>query len=425
MTATPRRTRWHHAATIALLVAWGPLFRALLDKGWMQLGGLTLVGQWAQLQGLAELVSAPAMAGIGVGLTVLTAQRDRSQHLPLLYGAAGVCGLMTAPLMLSVWLWPSEIGSWLQLDASLHHWLGWVATSGWLGMVWGLLSSLGLGQHAQGRVLVLSVATGLPTLIALLLTMVVDAHPADALGTVILTGVVVGSAGALGGLIHGLLWWRRTTRAWQQLRAVLRPVLRYTPAGIAVGLLTPLSVLAIRSSLAQHMDWEAAGTATALWRASDWVLSGAVGVLYYHHLPQLSRHVTEGNLASQLPRVLRQILWPGALALVLLWWMQGWLLPLLYDTRMQVSPLASAAFWAGDFMRVVSAVFLFALYALHASKAIAWGEWLSQPLLAGLLMLGAAQSLLWTGLAHWATYVVYAAFNACVVIGLLKHQLPK
>ncbi len=55
----------------------------MLDKGWMQLGGLTLVGQWAQLQGLAELVSAPAMAGIGVGLTVLTAQRDRSQHLPL------------------------------------------------------------------------------------------------------------------------------------------------------------------------------------------------------------------------------------------------------------------------------------------------------------------------------------------------------
>ena len=118
--------------------------------------------------------------------------------------------------------------------------------------------------------------------------------------------------------------------------------LRYTPAGIAVGLLTPLSVLAIRSSMAQHMDWEAAGTATALWRASDWVLSVAAGLLYYHHLPQLSRHVTEGRLASQLPVVLRQILWPSAVALVLLWSMQSWLLPLLYDQRMQVSPIASA-----------------------------------------------------------------------------------
>ena len=71
MTATPLRTRWQHTATIALLVAWGPLFRALLDKGWMHLGGLTPVGQRAQLQGLAELVSAPAMAGIGLG-----AERD-------------------------------------------------------------------------------------------------------------------------------------------------------------------------------------------------------------------------------------------------------------------------------------------------------------------------------------------------------------
>ena len=403
---------------------WGPLFRALLDKGWMHLGGLTLVGQWAQLQGLSELVSAPAMAGIGVGLTVLTAQRDRSQNLPLLYCAALVCALITAPLLLSVWLWPSHIGSWLHLDVSLHHWLGWVATSGWLGMVWGLLASYGLGQHAQGRVLMLSLATGLPTLIALLLTMVAGAHPDDALGAVILTGVVVGSAGALGGWVHGLLWWRRTPHAWQKLRAVLRPVLRYTPAGIAVGLLTPLSVLAIRSSMAQHMDWEAAGTATALWRASDWVLSVAAGLLYYHHLPQLSRHVTEGRLASQLPVVLRQILWPSAVALVLLWSMQSWLLPLLYDQSMQVSPIASAAFWAGDFMRVVSAVFLFALYALHASKAIAWGEWLSQPLLASLLMLGAAHSLLWTGLAHWATYVVYAAFNAGAVVWLSKRQRP-
>ena len=145
------------------------------------------------------------------------------------------------------------------------------------------------------------------------------------------------------------------------------------------------------------------------------MLSGAAGLLDDHHLPQLSRHVTEGRLASQLPVVLRQILWPSAVALVLLWSMQSWLLPLLYDQRMQVSPIASAAFWAGDFMRVVSAVFLFALYALHASKAIAWGEWLSQPLLASLLMLGAAHSLLWTGLAHWATYVVYAAFNAGAV----------
>ena len=158
------------------------------------------------------------------------------------------------------------------------------------------------------------------------------------------------------------------------------------------------------------------------------MLSGTAGLLYDHHLPQLSqlsRPVTEGSLASQLPRMLRQILWPSALALVLLWWMQGWLLPLLYDPRMHVSPIALAAFWAGDFMRVVSAVFLFTLYALHASKAIACGEWLSQPLLASLMVLGAAQNLLWTGLAHWATYFVYAAFNAFVAIWFLKRQPPK
>ena len=69
----------------------------------------------------------------------------------------------------------------------------------------------------------------------------------------------------------------------------------------------------------------------------------------------------------------------------------------------------------GFALRIASATLLYALFALHASKAIAWGEWLSQPLLAGLLLLGAAHSLPLTGAAHVMTYLTYAAFNLWAV----------
>lgn len=411
----------HHLWWVALLVLWGPLYRALMDKAWMAVGGLPLVGQWAQLQSAAELVSAPAMAGVGMGLTVLTAQSPRAQHLPLWLGACVLGALFTAPLLLAALYWPQVLGGWLHLDAAAQHNLAWAATSGWSGLVLGLLSAYWLGQQHQARVLGLTVLTGLPPLIVLGLH-TLRPEPADAAQTlqaVLHTGIVLNALALIGLLLALGRWLLGTPRAGLLLGQALRRVAVYLPAGLSIGLLTPLSAMAIRSSLAAQIDWEAAGTATALWRASDWVLSGAAAVLYYHHLPRLSQWAQQGQLREHLPRVLRQVLWPSLALLLLLWALQSAVLPLLYDERLQASPgvtaAVTAAFWAGDLARIAAAVFLYALFALHASKTIAWTEWLSQPLLAALLVLGAGQSLWLAGTAHLGTYVLYAGVNAVAV----------
>jgi hypothetical protein len=424
-TATPNR--WHFAV-IAMLVIWGPLYRALFDKGWMLLGGLPLVGQWAQLQNLADLVSAPAFAGVGLGLTVLTAQRPPHEHRALFFSAALLGWVSTAPLLAAVLIWPTQIAQWLGLDPSLHTWLAWIALSGWAGILFGQLSSYWLGQQRHARVLTLSVATGLPALLALLIASHFALHsdpqhaPEQGLQVVVWVSLLVGCTGLLGLLVALVQWMKRTPNARAQLHTAFKTVAVYLPAGFSIGLLTPLSAMAIRSSLAHQIDWQAAGTATALWRASDWILSSASAFLYYHYLPKLSLWAQAGQLRAQLPQVMRRMVLPCGTLLLVLWMLQTSVLPLLYDERLQASPEVTGALWGGDLLRIVAAVLLYALFALHASKTIAWGEWLSQPLLALLLALGAAQSLMFTGLAHMGTYALYAVVNALAVAWHLRRN---
>ncbi len=414
---------WHFAV-IALLVIWGPMYRALFDKGWMLLGGLPLVGQWAQLQNLAELVSAPAFAGVGLGLTVLTAQRPHHEHPALFFSAALLGWISTTPLLVAVLIWPNSIGDWLGLAPSLHTWLVWIALSGWAGILFGQLSSYWLGQQRHARVLTLSVATGLPALVALLIAsqQTTPNDPQQSLQYVVWTGLLVGCAGLLGLLAALHAWMNKTPNARAQLRTAFKTVAVYLPAGFSIGLLTPLSAMAIRSSLAHQIDWQAAGTATALWRASDWILSSASAFLYYHYLPKLSVWAQGGQLQKELPKVMRRMVLPCGALLLTLWLLQTSVLPLLYDQRLQASPVVTATLWGGDLLRIVAAVLLYALFALHASKTIAWGEWLSQPLLALLLAMGAAQSLLFTGLAHMGTYALYAVVNALAVAWHLRQS---
>lgn len=426
MNSTSSLDNRQHLFWVALLVIWGPLYRALVDKGWMVLGGLPLVGQWAQLQSVSELVSAPAFAGVGMGLTVLTAQRPREEHTPLLISACLLGTAFTAPLLIGALYWPDLLATWLQLDQATRPALAWAAVSGWSGLVFGLLSAYCLGQHRLRLVLALAVIGGLPSLIALILN-ALETQGASAQQALldVLEVMVVVNALAMTALLAAFgLWLRRTTSALDQLKQAMRRVAIYLPAGLSIGLLTPLSAMAIRSSLAHQIDWQAAGTATALWRASDWILSSASAFLYYHYLPKLSQWAQAGQLRQQLPQVMRRMVLPCGALLLVLWLLQTSVLPLLYDERLQASPAVTAAMWGGDLLRIVAAVFLYALFALHASKTIAWGEWLSQPLLALLLVMGAAQSLLYTGVAHMGTYALYAAVNALAVAWHLR-QSPK
>ena len=75
-------------------------------------------------------------------------------------------------------------------------------------------------------------------------------------------------------------------------------------------------------------------------------------------------------------------------------------------------------------MRILAVIFLMALYILHRTRIISVVELFSQPLLALLLILGAAHSLIWVGAAHLFTYTVYATLCFLGVV-LLRTPLQK
>jgi O-antigen/teichoic acid export membrane protein len=105
-----------------------------------------------------------------------------------------------------------------------------------------------------------------------------------------------------------------------------------------------------------------------------------------------------------------QILIPSFAALLLLLIFQNPILLALYGDQLEVSREITAIFWLGDFLRIVAAVFLMGLYTLHASKAIALGELLSQPLFALLLFISINLSLVDIGKYHLLTYLIYSIF---------------
>lgn len=400
---------WQSASILSLLVLWGPAYRALLDKLWALSGGMALVGQWAQLQSIMDLIAAPAFVGVGMGLTVLVAQRHADQHRPLLAGAM-LLGMASAlPFAAAALIFPVELTRLLGFSTNESRLIPLAAGAGYLGIALGILNGYWLGQRRTGRVLLVSLVSALPTLIYLIFRVLRQGipDPATLLIIVLLTQIVIA-----GVLIYRAWQWRIADPAQlKQMVAALKPLAPFILSGLATGLLTPLSGIVIRSAMADQMDWAAAGTATALWRASDWVLSIANSILYYHFLPRLSLEAANGTLPTGLKRATVKVIVPGIIALVLLYLFQEPILKLLYTSELKVSHDVSALFWGGDALRMFAGLLLFGLYALHANRAIALGEWLSQPLLALLLTLGAAASLLGVGLAHAVTYTVFVLLN--------------
>ena len=230
---------WQRGLIVMLLICWGPAYRALLDKVWVWSGGLGLVGQWAQLQAVADLVGTPAFAGVGIGLTVLTAQQDRAQHIALLLAGFATALLTTLPVLLMLVFTPELIGHWLNLSPAMQGNLPLAGLLGWLGIVYGLLSGYWLGRNQHGRVLLLSVLTSLPALLALGISGALQTG--ERVGLFLKVGLATGLIGSTALTAVGLRWYVRTPHARQQLVSALRLLARYVPAGLSIGLLTPLS----------------------------------------------------------------------------------------------------------------------------------------------------------------------------------------
>ena len=196
-----------------------------------------------------------------------------------------------------------------------------------------------------------------------------------------------------------------------------RALQRYVVPGLAIGILSPLSMLAARGFVADAMSWHDAGVLQALWRISDWVGHLAAGVLSVLYLPRLAATYPGPYFRRTLAAALRAVLLPSVVLFLLLFALHRPLLALLYDASFEVSPVAVALIFAGSLVRIAAWVPLFALYAMRRTRAITFGEVLSLPLFA--ILVGAAGSRLTLELAavFWlAAYLAYGAFNAWAML---------
>ena len=350
-------------------------------------GGGELVALWAQLFSVIEMVSGVALAGVGAGLSVLIAQTAPPERQAMLLWRALRLGLAVGlPVALVV-----------AAAGLLFPWtLALAALCGWIAIVHGTVNSYWLGQQRRDLMLALAVgsaALGVAAAIAAPRTLTLELLALSCA----LPSLVVLFVARPGGSAP-----REHDRALE----------RYLLPGLAIGILSPASMLAARGFVADAMSWHDAGVLQALWRISDWVGHLAAGVLSVLYLPRLAAASPGADFQRTLAAALRAVLLPSVVLFAVLFALHRPLLALLYDATFEVSPAAVALLFAGSVARIAAWVPLFALYAMRRTRAITFGELLSLPLFA--LLVGAAGASLTLELAalFWlAAYLVYGAFN--------------
>jgi polysaccharide transporter, PST family len=191
---------------------------------------------------------------------------------------------------------------------------------------------------------------------------------------------------------------------------------RYVLPGLAIGILSPASLLGARALVADALSWHDAGVLQALWRLSDWVAAFASGVLSVYYLPRLAAAHQSARLQAELRGIVLKLILPAAALLIALFAVHRPLLTALYDPSFVVSATAAGLVFAGTLVRILSWVALFALYAMRRTAPIAMGELLSLPLFAALLALSGERLRLELAGALWlASFAVYCGFNLWAV----------
>ena len=403
--------------------------RSLLDKVLALTGDASRIAVWAQLQSVLELVCAVSAAGVLAGLTVLVAQAgNQIEERRLLRAALGLAYLISGALaiiivafapMASAGLGQSGIGAGL---------IGLAALAGALCVMPATLNAYWLGKSRQPDMIWLALLGALGVAIvavAALLEATTDTLMIVQVGTLVLgNGLVwrylrrvagrvppgvaraVESASTSGTAAPGVSEARSD-------RVLLRPLMRFIPVGLTIGVMSPVSMLLMRAGLGESLSWHEVGHFQALWRLADWVTALASGMLSLVFLPRLSASWGSNRFHFELRRSALVVLAPAAGLLAVLFLAQGWLLALLYDARFVVSNTAAAWFLAGSWVRIVSWVFLYGLFAAHRTRTIMLGEFLSLPLFAALLWLWHdGMTLERASMLYLVSYLVYAIVNA-------------
>jgi len=408
---TSRRSIW--AAFAIMLV--DLLGRAGLDKVLALAAGPAVVGLWAQLQSVVDVVSGVAAMGVLQGLTVTVSQARSPEEERALLGTALRLALMTAGgAALALAAFSPLVSAWLTQGRIAPPLVALAALAGCLAAVPAALNAFWLGKHLQQRMLGLALLLGLAWLLA----------GGAAWAGLPIAGMALAQAAALL-LIAGPVWRHlgRLVRtgappapreAQGELAAGLR---NYIPVGLAIGIMSPASMLLIRGQLSGSLGWEDVGYLQALWRTSEWVTSTAAGALSLIFLPRVAAAWGTVRFRGELARAAGYVLLPSAVLLALLYFFQHALLAALYDAQFRVSDQTAALFLLGCWIRVASWVFLYGLFAAHRTAMIVLGELLSLPLLALMLRLYAPGMTLERMTAiYLAVYCVYLVFNAAALM---------
>ncbi len=308
------------------------LGRAGLDKVLALSGGPVIVALWAQLQSVVELVGAVTMAGVLQGLTVLITQVITSRDERILLRDALKLGLGTSlAVALIVALASPELAAWLTQGRIETELFLLAALAGCITIVPATLNAYWLGKHQQQRMLGLSLLTSMILLLV--------------------------AAGAWFGLtLRGLMWVQSLLLAiiglviWRYLRKLSRPgeehqggaeyfrkLARFVPVGLAIGIMSPVSMLLVRGILSGSLSWSDVGFLQALWRSTEWVTATAAGVLSLIFLPRFSATYGSMRFKAEMMRAGKMVLIPAAFLLVLIFFNQRALLAALYDARFVVS----------------------------------------------------------------------------------------
>lgn len=385
--------------------------RAGLDKVLALAGDPETIALWAQLQSVAELVSAVALAGVLTGLTVMVAQVREPREISSLLRHALKLGLLTSlSIALLVALASPVLSGWLtqgRIPATLFL---LAACIGCITIFPATLNAYWLGKHQQQRMLRLALVTGL-----VLLMVAIGAWLKLSLaGLLSVQCLMLGFIG-----LATWLYLRQLSRASAAKNPETehrRKLIKFVPVGLAIGIMSPVSMLLIRSILSQSLSWNDAGIMQALWRSTDWIAATAAGVLSLIFLPRFSSSHTSDRFKTEVVRASTMLLVPTAILLYIIYFNQERVLTLLYDPRFIVSDTTARWFMLGCWIRVTSWVFLFGLFAAHRTSLIIAGELLSLPLYALLLWTYAdSMTLERAAILYLISYVVYLAFNAAAL----------
>lgn len=385
----------------------GLITKAMLDKALAFCYGPQGVAAWAQLQSSIDLMVGIIVTGIGQGLTVLVAQ-NTNQHTQLLNMATHHVMRRGAVFVLFSFLTILIFQSRL-----LPNWPLWCSVPmislSFLMILIGLRSAYFLGLSNRIEVLHIALGYGATALVLVLLMI---------LFSLTLTQLVISQLILTVALFFYL---QKKQPAFLPARHTLghpleKSLLSYLPTGIAIGVLSPLSMIVIRAMLGQHLSWSDAGIVQALWRTTDWITAISAGILSLVFLPKMSLAWQQQRLYEEILQAVKKVFIPATCALIGFWFLMPWLLKLLYTQDFTIPTSAVTFFLLGDFLRIFSWVFLFALFAMGKTRLIIIGEFLSLPLLTALLWYQRDHlSFNTVGMTHAITYAIYALFNIAAV----------